>query len=235
MKLHLPPVGLAARLPAGLLFWGLVVAIEPAVKRAVAFFDGQNLYRHAMAAFGYHHPNYDPIKLTEAVCTAHGWSRRGVRFYTGTPGALESPMWHGYWANRLLAMRRAGVLVTSRPVRYQIDRVELPDGTYHEATVGHEKGIDVRLALDAVRIARQGGLDVAIIFSQDSDLSEVAAEIREIAISGDRWIKVVSAFPHSETASARRGIAGTDWFRMDRAFYDNCLDLKDYRPGMPSK
>ena len=42
-------------------------AEEPEVKRAVSFFDGQNLYRHAKEAFGHHHPNYDPKKLTDAV------------------------------------------------------------------------------------------------------------------------------------------------------------------------
>ena len=57
---------------------------EPRVKRAVSFIDGQNLYRHAKSAFGHHHPNYDPIKLSEAVCAARGWTSHGVRFYTGT-------------------------------------------------------------------------------------------------------------------------------------------------------
>jgi hypothetical protein len=203
---------------------------EPRIKRAVAFFDGQNLYRHAMAAFGHHHPNIDPVKLTDAVCGTYGWERKGIRFYTGTPGATESPMWHGYWANRLLAMRRQGILVTSRPVRYQSQTINLPDGSSRAATIGHEKGIDVRLALDVVRLARQRQMDVAIIFSQDSDLAEVAAEVKDISLAQDQWLKVVSAFPTSPTATARRGIEGTDWVRMDRAFYDACLDPKDYRP-----
>ena len=58
---------------------------EPEIKRTVAFFDGQNLYRHAMEVFGYHHPNYHPIKLFEAVCSANDWRNRGIRFYTGVP------------------------------------------------------------------------------------------------------------------------------------------------------
>jgi len=37
--------------------------VEPAVKRTVAFFDGQNLYHHARAAFGYSYPNYSPLAL----------------------------------------------------------------------------------------------------------------------------------------------------------------------------
>jgi hypothetical protein len=32
---------------------------EPEPKRVVAFVDGQNLYRSAKTAFGYHHSNYD--------------------------------------------------------------------------------------------------------------------------------------------------------------------------------
>ena len=73
-------------------------------------------------------------------------------------------------------------------------------------------------------------LDVAVIFSQDQDLAEAAEEIREISRVEGRWLKVVSAFPHSPAASTRRGINKTDWFRMDRAFYDACLDPWDYRP-----
>ena len=56
---------------------------EPAIKRAVAFFDGQNLYRHAKDAFGHHHPNFDPIKLFDAVCAELSFENQGIRFYTG--------------------------------------------------------------------------------------------------------------------------------------------------------
>ncbi|HJT32057.1 MAG TPA: hypothetical protein VJ783_08370 [Pirellulales bacterium] len=46
---------------------------EPAVKRAVAFFDGQNLFYAAKYAFGYNWPNYDPLKLAGIVCQKQGW------------------------------------------------------------------------------------------------------------------------------------------------------------------
>lgn len=203
---------------------------EPDIKRAVAFFDGQNLYRHAMEAFGHHHPNYDPQKLFSAVCKASGWRDFGVRFYTGTPSAQKSELWHKYWSNRLLAMRRSGILVTSRPLRYRSTEIPLTDGTTIQVEAPQEKGIDVRLALDVIRIARNGQLDVAVIFSQDQDLAEVADDIREIAASQQRWMKVVSAFPSGPNASAGRGIDKTDWFRMDQKFYNACLDPRDYRP-----
>lgn len=203
---------------------------EPAIKRAVSFIDGQNLYRHAKDAFGYHHPNYDPYKLTEAICVDRGYVNQGVRFYTGVPSTHRSPMWHDYWANRLLAMRRAGVHVTSRRLSYRIEHVTLPDGSEHDIPVEREKGIDLRLGLDVVRMVRNDELDVAIIFSQDQDLAEVVREVRDIAETQDRWVKIVSAFPDGPSATSNRGINNSDWFRMDQAFYEQCLDPRDYRP-----
>lgn len=203
---------------------------EPAVKRAVSFFDGQNLYRHAKDAFGHHHPNYDPMKLTDAVCAANGWNNCGVRFYTGTPSHAYAEMWHGYWSRRLLEMRHGGILVTSRPIQYRPNQVEREDGSVQEIITPQEKGIDIRIALDIVRLSRVNQLDVAIIFSQDQDLAEVAKEVRELSREQDRWIKVVSAYPAGPNATAKRGIAGTDWFPMDQVFYDACLDPRDYRP-----
>jgi uncharacterized LabA/DUF88 family protein len=206
------------------------MAIEPTIKSAIAFIDGQNLYRHAKEAFGHHHPNYDPKKLHEAVCAASGWRPTLVRFYTGVPSYEESELWSGYWASRLLSMKRAGVVVTSRPIRYHRQEVVLDDGSITEVTTPQEKGIDVRVALDIVRLARTKQFDVGVIFSQDQDLAEVVEEVKHISKEQDRWIKLVSAFPSGSYATSNRGIAGTDWFRIDQSMYDRCLDPFDYRP-----
>ena len=208
---------------------------EPDVKRTVSFIDGQNLFRHAKSAFGHYHPNYDPQKLTDAVCQAHGWINHGVRFYTGIPSAKHDPKWHGYWTRRLTEMKRSGIVVTSRPLRYIIKRIPLEDGSTHDVPIPREKGIDLRLGLDVVRMARHGELDVALIFSQDQDLAEVAQEIRNISRSEGRWLKIASAFPSGPNATARDGIDKTDWFRMDQQFYDACLDPRDYRPSIREK
>ena len=202
---------------------------EPADKYAVAFFDGQNLYHHAKAAFGYHYPNFNPSLLAQAVCGAEGWNLTQVRFYTGIPDQAYDPRWHDYWTVRLTAMRRAGIIVTTRTLRYSTDSIELPDGTIREVTVPREKGIDLRIGLDVVRMARNNELDVALVFSQDQDLAELATEIRDISASTNRWLKIASAFPDSATASSARGINKTDWKRIDRALYDACLDTRDYR------
>ena len=90
-------------------------------------------------------------------------------------------------------MRRAGIVVTSRPPRYRVEKVPLADGPVQEIPVARKKGIDLRLGLDVVRMARNGELGVVLIFSQDQDLAEIALEVRDIARTAGSWPKVVSA------------------------------------------
>jgi uncharacterized LabA/DUF88 family protein len=203
---------------------------EPAVKRTIAFVDGQNLFHNARNAFGYSFPNYDVQKLARAVCAARGWTLERVQFYTGVPSSGDNGFWHSFWSNKLAMMGRRGVAVYSRPLVYRNKTIEVPGFGPYRFLAGEEKGIDVRLALDALDAAHQGQLDVALIFSQDQDLSELASLIRQVARSQDRWIKIASAFPDCTGASNRRGINGTDWCPIDRATYDACIDLRDYRP-----
>lgn len=206
---------------------------EPAIKRTVAFVDGQNLFHAAREAFGYPYPNYDVAALAAAITDAQGWTLAQTRFYTGIPTPDDDPFWHRFWSAKMAVMGRQEVLVLSRPLRYRNRTVKLPDGSVHTFLAGEEKGIDIRIALDVIRMAHRNEYDVALIFSQDQDLAEVAEEIRVIAREQDRWIKVASAFPLSPTTRNRRGIGKTDWIRIDRATYDACLDRRDYRPRNP--
>ncbi|MEW6487972.1 MAG: NYN domain-containing protein [Thermodesulfobacteriota bacterium] len=206
------------------------MASEPQAKTTVAFVDGQNLFHSAREAFGYTHPNYDVRALAQAVCQAQGWQLDQVRFYTGVPDASDNPFWSGFWQRKLAMMGRQGVWLFSRPLRYRNRVVDLPGGGQHSFLSGEEKGVDVRIALDVVRMAHRREFDVALVFSQDQDLSEVAEELRVIAREQGRWIKMASAFPASPTSRNRRGINKTDWVRVDRATYDACLDPRDYRP-----
>lgn len=205
------------------------MATEPPVKMAVAFIDGQNLFHSAKEAFGYSFPNYDPKVLSERVCLLNGWQLAGVHFYSGVPDATVSPDWHHFWTRKLAVMGSRGVHSFTRPLRYRHETVILSDGTKAPVLVGREKGVDVRIALDIVRMAREKQFDVALVLSQDQDLSEVADEVRKISIQQGRWIKMACAFPHSPACSNARGINGTQWIKMDRALYDQCLDKNDYR------
>ena len=204
--------------------------IEPSIKRAVAFIDGQNLFYAAKAAFGYPFPNYDVAALAARVCEQHGLQLIQTRFYSGFPSADDNAFWNHFWRAKFQHLLRQGVHVFSRSLRYRLQTVRLPDGQTHSFVVGQEKGVDVRLAIDVVSLAHQNACDVALVFSQDQDLSEVADEIRLIAKLHDRWIKIASAFPVSVVTTNRRGINGTDWIKIDRTTYDACLDSRDYRP-----
>ena len=206
---------------------------EPATKRTFAFIDGQNLFHAAREAFGHTYPNYDVLALSKAICLGQAWTLEGVHFYTGVPDPHDNPFWHGFWSRKLAVMGRQDIEVYARPLRYRNRVVRLPDGGVHTFLAGEEKGIDVRIALDVIRMARRGLYDVALIFSQDQDLSEVADELRTVASEQDRWIKVACAFPVSPTTRNRRGINRTDWIRIDRATYDACLDRRDYRAPRP--
>ena len=202
---------------------------EPTDKRVIAFFDGQNLFNAAKEAFGYPFPNYDPQKLTQTICAQHGWNVSAIRFYTGIPDPTMDPERHHFWVAKLAVMGTRGIKPFTRALRYQNKIITLPNGNITTTPVGREKGIDVRIALDVVRCALENRYDVALIFSQDQDLSEAVDEVKVIARREQRWIKIVSAFPASATSNNKRGINGTDWIKIDRQTYDACLDPNDYR------
>ena len=202
---------------------------EPAIKRTAVFIDGQNLYRSVKETFGYSYPNYDVKLLSEKICSAQGWSVNEFRFYTGVPDLQDDTFWHNFWNKKLVNMGQRGVKIFSRSLRYRNQTVRLPDGKSYTFLVGQEKGIDVRIAIDIIMLAHEKIYDVCLVFSQDQDLSEVADEVRRIAIEQGRWIKMASAFPVSPTSDKNRGINKTDWIRIDRKIYDSCIDPNDYR------
>lgn len=209
------------------------MAAEPPVKRTFVFVDGQNLFYAAKLAFGYPFPNYDIRPLAAAICKSQGWQLDEIRFYTGIPDAADNAFWNHFWTAKLAQMGRDNITVYSRPLRYRNQTIRLPDGKTHTSLVASEKGIDVRLAIDIIRLAHRGVFDVALVLSQDQDLSEVADEIRIIAQEQNRWLKIASAFPASPAFKNTKGIYRTDWIKIVRATYDACLDPRDYRPKKP--
>jgi uncharacterized LabA/DUF88 family protein len=202
---------------------------EPNSKRAIAYVDGQNLFHSAKEAFGYPFPNYNIRRLAETICRQNNWDLTVVHFYTGIPDPDIDPNRHHFWVAKLAVMGTRNIRTFSRPIRYSNQLVTLPDGSKTTTLVGREKGIDVRLALDVVRDALDDRYDVAVVFSQDQDLTEVADELRKISMRDDRWIKIACAFPLSPTSHNRRGINGTDWITINRAIYGTCIDPNDYR------
>jgi uncharacterized LabA/DUF88 family protein len=224
---RLAPRLINRKVSGGVIFYGNKL-IEPGIKKVFAFFDGQNLFHSAKEAFGYTYPNFDPILLAKTICQRQGWRLDKILFYTGVPAEHDNKFWSTFWVKKLAIMGTRGVAVFSRELRYQNKIIKLKDGSQESILMGQEKGIDVRLALDVIRFAWDQEFDIALIFSQDQDLSEVADEVRRLANVQSRWIKVASAFPKSPTSINKRGINKTDWISIDKSTYDSCLDTRNY-------
>jgi uncharacterized LabA/DUF88 family protein len=193
----------------------------PHVKRVVAFFDCQNLFKASKALWGYSFPNFDPIKLASLITRKNQqelWKLKEIRLYTGIHNKKKNPEWNFFWNLKLSSHKRADTRVWyfTSPLRYAN---ELP----------REKGVDVRIALDLVRMARKNEYDVALLFSQDNDFAEAAQEIRDIANEYCRWIKIVSAYPYESCHPNIHGVDKTDWAPISREEYDACIDPNDYR------
>jgi uncharacterized LabA/DUF88 family protein len=208
---------------------------EPKNKRTYVFIDGQNLFHAVKDAFGYTYPNYDVKRLVETVCSSKGLSIDKIFFYTGVPNADDDERWNTFWNAKLAAMGRVGINTFSRALRYRNQKVKLPDGSSFTTLVAQEKGIDVRIALDIVKFAREALYDVALVFSQDQDLSEVADEIKSISKYQKRWIKMACAYPVSPTYDNRQGINGTEWITVGRDTYNKCIDMKAYGKSLKGK
>lgn len=158
-----------------------------------------------------------------------GWSVTEIHFYTGIPSLEFAADWTKFWNSKLQVLGSRGVITFSRPLRYNKELIQNHDGTLGYDNVGREKGIDVRIAIDIVRGAMRGVYDVALIFSQDQDLSEAAEEVKAISKTQKRWIKVACAFPDHPGNGNNRGINGTDWIKIPENLYKSCIDLRDYR------
>ncbi len=106
-----------------ILFRVPAMPAEPSIKRAIAFFDGQNLYHAAKETFGYTYPNYDVVKLSKAVCISKGWKLVQVRFYTGVPDHAGDASWHRFWAAKFLSTARLMMRVLIHGITVIADRV----------------------------------------------------------------------------------------------------------------
>lgn len=161
----------------------------------VAFIDGQNLYNRCKAHFG--HPWAHPVKLVEALvaedCARHGHQSHciaGIRYYTGIHDPNRRPAAHGAMDRRLEAYKKQGVLTFPIPVRYDAKGR------------AREKGVDTRIALDLSRLGTKGLFDVAIIFSEDSDLDPAVSDLYGLR-DHERWIAVENALPWSPSLNPR--------------------------------
>ena len=139
--------------------------------RLALFIDAQNTYRRARDRF---FPNpqsgadgqFDPVKLGHLIASRarHGsasCSLSEVRIYSGQPDHYRD--WRSYDAHMRQVNRWTanGAHVITHGLRYPPNWPSDP---------AQEKGIDVALAIDFVRLAITGAYDVGVMMSTDTDL-----------------------------------------------------------------
>lgn len=207
------------------------MAVKPEIVRVHTFIDAQNLYSSAKDAFKYKLPNFDPVLLSkEVTAMMPGRVLKRVHLYTGIHEREENPFWHDYWNNKLRALEKNELVhIFKKPLVYRDIRWTDADGKEHVIRRAEEKGIDLRMGLDLVRLAVNGEYDVAIIFSQDNDLEEAVNEVHAIRQYFDRWIYLECAFPDNPERG-NRGIRNTQWRIITEEMYMRCIDERDYRP-----
>ncbi len=188
---------------------------EPQDKRAIVFIDGSNIRHSARKAFGDSFANFNPLALARTLCAAHDWRLVGVHLYLAVPDVRVSEDAHYASIKRSARWRRQGVKVFTRAMQ--------DDGNGGM----RQKGIDVRLALDAVDLVRRNAFDIAVIMSQDQDFVELSNEIKSIAREQQRWVQVASAFP--ESAGNGKGIAGTLAVPIEEDLFAAALDTPENR------
>jgi len=177
----------------------------------IAFVDGQNLSNALKDAFGMRRPTLNLPAMVNRVCQPRGWKLEEVRYYTGIVDREIEPELHSYWMRRLSQYgRQPGVKVWTRHNSYGTRRLTCEKcGEVALRRVGREKGVDLRIALDATRLTNERALDVALLFTQDQDFYELVKELRYITERQGRTDFVVaSAFPLGQ-GRRRGGVRGT--------------------------
>jgi len=137
--------------------------------RVLVFVDYQNVHGWARRAF---HPvnadpaagHVDPLRLGQLLVARRRRDSElsGVRVYRGRPNPDRQARSAAANDRQTVAWQRSGaVTVIRRPLRYPGDWPKTPAA---------EKGIDVALAIDLVRLAMTGEYDAAVVVSSDTDL-----------------------------------------------------------------
>ncbi len=203
----------------------------------MVFIDGQNLFKGLHRRFK---TRLHPLLLARALA---GPDRRlvGTFYYSGIHDPAVNPRMYRLVRRRHDLIRRTGVTVTERTLRYhwewRVDHDDVPPpwyddaptrarATVHRHRAAREKGIDVALALDAVGSLLTDQCDVAVIVSRDRDLMEVADEVRQRCQGRPMRVEVSYV---SEQRGDERPLSGYDAYReIDRDIVDAARDDFDY-------
>ncbi|WP_088283638.1 NYN domain-containing protein [Kineosporia sp. A_224] len=169
--------------------------------RVTLFIDYQNVHGWARRCF---YPlirdpavgHVDPLRLGQYIVERRRRPSQleQVRIYRGRPNPDKQATAAAANDRQTAGWERSGLVhVTRRPLKYPKDWPDTP---------ASEKGIDVALAIDMVRLAMQGAYDVAVLVSADTDLLPALETVTQLKLahvelaawSGTRRLR----FPNSQ-------------------------------------
>jgi uncharacterized LabA/DUF88 family protein len=227
------------------------LATEPSA-RVMVFADGQNLYQACKRIFG--RPHCHPHVLAEHLAGQRILHRPSCRFYTGRPNPALNEDEARKARNldrRLAVIRRTGVTVITRPLRYHWDwahREQLPrphaEAGEQQVTLRpwqrpQEKGIDLALGLEVIEFALTDCCDVVIVVSLDRDLKEIAVALKKLKHLITRPLRIEAAVP---VGSGERKILDDfdythqitqDVFRLAQDDTDYTVEPELWKPPTP--
>lgn len=149
--------------------------------RVGVFIDYQNCYNEARRAF--HDPDNDPgeyghfsprglADLMVAMEKGRVLSYAGV--YVGFPNPRLQPKSASARNKQIAVWGKSAVTVVARPLRY-------PQGWPNVPEKPQEKGVDVKLAIDALMMSITRQFEVIVIASLDSDLRPLLESLLSMA------------------------------------------------------
>ena len=190
--------------------------------RLALFIDYQNVYRRCREAFGLDGADttegqVSPLKVGRLVASRAPNTRiERVFVYRGMPDGRRDAVGHAACRRQVTAWEAEGqaVQVCTRPLRY---------GRNGDV---REKGIDVQLAIDCVRMALSREFDIVAIFSGDSDLAPAAEFIFDQFRSTNVRVNLVAwhGGPRINLTGGRK----PGYYMLQRADYATVRDTRNY-------
>jgi uncharacterized LabA/DUF88 family protein len=188
--------------------------------------DWQNIYNCAREAFGLEDAGsfegtVYPLKLATHLASGVGPDRKlqELRIYRGRPDNVKDRRSYDAWQSQTAAWKGAcgeRLIPRYRDLRYRGETVV-------------EKGIDVWLAIDLVKIAMDQSAERVVVVSSDTDL--VPALDLAVQIRGEEFVEVAGWDGGPGTAPIL-DVPGVVQRGLTRSHYERFRDDTDYHVGV---
>jgi len=151
--------------------------------RIIIFIDGNNFYHRLKYLTadrkGISLLTFDFIEFCKWLCKDNEFIE--IRYYIGAvrrqKNNIKSEKMYADQQRLFFKLQRQNVkIILGQLIQHR-------DGTYHE------KGVDVRLAVEMIRLARQDKYDIAYLLSSDTDLVPAVEEV----LSFNKKVKYIGA------------------------------------------